>query len=104
MGSGYGIIKGVNGSVIKADNMKGFTMREMVMVGKKRSIGEIIILEDDSATIQIYEESTGLTAGEEVLPTGKPLSVKLGPGILGNIFDGIERPLQRINEGTEVFA
>jgi len=96
--SGNGRITGINGSVIKADSMRGFTMREMVMVGKKRLIGEIIILEDDAATIQVYEESTGLMAGEEVVSTGKPLSVKLGPGILGNVFDGIERPLQRINE------
>lgn len=98
METGYGRITGINGSVIKAENMKGFTMREMVMVGKKRLIGEIIILQNDTATIQIYEESTGLQAGEDIIPTGKPLSVKLGPGILGNIFDGIERPLQQINE------
>lgn len=98
METGYGRITGINGSVIKAENMRGFTMREMVMVGKKKLIGEIIILQEDSAIIQIYEESTGLKAGEEIIPTGKPLSVKLGPGILGNIFDGIERPLQRINE------
>ena len=98
METGYGRITGINGSVIKAENMKCFTMREMVMVGKKRLIGEIIILQNDTATIQIYEESTGLQAGEDIIPTGKPLSVKLGPGILGNIFDGIERPLQQINE------
>ncbi len=103
MESGYGRITGINGSVIKADNMKGFTMREMVMVGRKRLIGEIIILQDDAATIQIYEESTGLRAGEEVVPTRKPLSVKLGPGILGNIFDGIQRPLQRINDVSPGF-
>jgi V/A-type H+-transporting ATPase subunit A len=99
----YGKITGVNGSVIKAENVKGFTMREMVMVGRKKLIGEIIILQGDSATIQVFEESSGLTAGEDVMPTGKPLSVKLGPGILGNIFDGIERSLLKINEDSPGF-
>lgn len=98
-----GKIIGVNGSVIKAGNMKGFTMREMVMVGKKKLIGEIIIIQEDTATIQVYEESSGLKAGEDVVSTGRPLSVKLGPGILGNIFDGIERPLAKINEDSPGF-
>lgn len=93
-----GKIIGVNGPVIKAENMKGFKMREMVMVGNKKLIGEIIILEDDLATIQVYEETGGLKIGEAVVSTGNPLSLKLGPGILGNIFDGIERPLEKINE------
>lgn len=92
-----GRIIGVNGPVVKAENMKGFKMREMVMVGSKRLIGEIIILEDDFATIQVYEETGGLKIGEAVVSTGNPLSLKLGPGILGNIFDGIERPLEKIN-------
>ena len=61
-------------------------------------IGEIIILEEDFATIQVYEETSGLKIGESVISTGSPLSLKLGPGILGNIFDGIERPLEKINE------
>ena len=89
---------GVNGPVIKAQHMKGFKMREMVMVGFKKLIGEIIILEDDYATIQVYEETSGLKVGEPIISTGNPLSLKLGPGILGNIFDGIERPLEKINE------
>jgi len=93
-----GNIIGVNGPVIKADHMRGFKMREMVMVGAKRLIGEIIILEEDYATIQVYEETSGLKIGEFVISTGSPLSLKLGPGILGNIFDGIERPLEKINE------
>ncbi|SHE72738.1 V-type ATP synthase subunit A [Clostridium fallax] len=93
-----GRIIGVNGPVVKAENMKGFKMREMVMVGDKKLIGEIIILEDDEATIQVYEETGGVKVGEEVIPTGNPLSLKLGPGILGNMFDGIERPLKTINE------
>lgn len=93
-----GKVIGVNGPVVKAELMTGFTMREMVMVGSKKLIGEIIILEGDFATIQVYEETSGLMVGEEVVSTGKPLSLKLGPGIIGNIFDGIERPLLRINE------
>lgn len=94
---------GVNGPVIKAEHMKGFKMREMVMVGFKKLIGEIIILEEDFATIQVYEETSGLKIGEPVISTGSPLSLKLGPGILGNIFDGIERPLEKINEMSHGF-
>ena len=98
-----GSIMGVNGPVIKAEQMKGFKMREMVMVGTRKLIGEIIILEEDYATIQVYEETSGLKIGEPVISTGSPLSLKLGPGILGNIFDGIERPLEKINEMSHGF-
>lgn len=93
-----GRIIGVNGPVVKANDMKGFKMREMVMVGAMKLIGEIIILENEEATIQVYEETGGLKVGEEVISTGNPLFLKLGPGILGNMFDGIERPLKTINE------
>lgn len=98
-----GIIIYINGPVIKAKNMSAFMMREMVMVGQKKLIGEIISLEEDYATIQVYEETSGLKIGEPVISTGKPLSLKLGPGIIGNIFDGIERPLLRINDMSEGF-
>ncbi|MNO61599.1 V-type ATP synthase alpha chain [compost metagenome] len=98
-----GRIIGVNGPVIKAEGMKGFKMREMVTVGSKKLIGEIIILEEDFATIQVYEETGGLKIGEKVISTGNPLSLKLGPGLLGSIFDGIERPLEKINEGSDGF-
>ncbi len=93
-----GYISAVNGPVVRAKGMSGFKMREMVMVGSKRLIGEIIILEGDEATIQVYEETGGLKINEPIESTGSPLSLKLGPGILSNIFDGIERPLVRINE------
>ncbi|WP_034870085.1 V-type ATP synthase subunit A [Clostridium lundense] len=93
-----GIIIGINGPVIKGTGMANFKMREMVMVGEKKLIGEIIILEGDIATIQVYEETSGLRVGEKIFSTEMPLSVKLGPGIIGNIFDGIERPLKKINE------
>ncbi|PPK48402.1 V-type ATP synthase subunit A [Clostridium algidicarnis] len=98
-----GKIIGVNGPVVKAEGMKGFKMREMVTVGNKKLIGEVIILEEDIATIQVYEETGGLKIGEVVVSTGSPLSLKLGPGILGNIFDGIERPLEKINSMSAGF-
>ena len=86
----------INGPVVRADHMEGFMVREMVMVGEKKLIGEVISLENDLGTIQVYEETSGLRRGEKVYGTGKPLSLKLGPGIIGNIFDGIERPLSKI--------
>lgn len=101
--SKIGYIYGINGPVVLAEKMTGFAMREMVMVGNKRLIGEIIILEGDKATIQVYEETAGLKAGEQIISTGKPLSLKLGPGILGSIFDGIERPLMKINQLSQGF-
>jgi V/A-type H+-transporting ATPase subunit A len=96
--SSVGNIVFINGPVVRAANVEGFKMREMVMVGKKKLIGEIISINSGIATIQVYEETAGLKAGEAVYPTGKPLSVKLGPGIIGNILDGIERPLVDIYE------
>ncbi|OIP71946.1 V-type ATP synthase subunit A [Candidatus Atribacteria bacterium CG2_30_33_13] len=86
----------INGPVVRADHMEGFMVREMVMVGEKKLIGEVISLENDLGTIQVYEETSGLRRGEKVYGTGTPLSLKLGPGIIGNIFDGIERPLSKI--------
>ncbi|KAL5974163.1 hypothetical protein ACLOJK_030826 [Asimina triloba] len=86
----------VSGPVVVADGMNGAAMYELVRVGHDNLIGEIIRLEGDSATIQVYEETAGLTVNDPVLRTRKPLSVELGPGILGNIFDGIQRPLKTI--------
>lgn len=91
----------VNGPVVEADNMQDFQMREMVMVGPNKLIGEVISVEGEIGTIQVYEETEGLQAGEHIIPTDKPLSLKLGPGLIGNMFDGIERPLIRINEISE---
>jgi V/A-type H+-transporting ATPase subunit A len=93
---GQGKIIYINGPVVRADHMEDFMVREMVMVGEKKLIGEVISLENDLGTIQVYEETSGLKMGEKVYGTGKPLSLKLGPGIIGNIFDGIERPLSKI--------
>lgn len=89
------IIK-IAGPVITADGMKGTQMYEMVKVGDDKLIGEIIELEGDTATIQVYEETAGMKPGEVVESTGGPLSVELGPGIIGSIFDGIQRPLETI--------
>ncbi len=93
---GLGHVIYINGPVVRADHLEGFQIREMVTVGNKKLIGEIISLEGEIGTIQVYEETVGLKIGEDVNGTGKPLSVKLGPGIIGHIFDGIERPLSKI--------
>ncbi|NYB51504.1 MAG: ATP synthase subunit A [Methanobacteriaceae archaeon] len=89
------IIK-IAGPVITASGMRGTQMYEMVKVGDDKLIGEIIELEGDTATIQVYEETAGMKPGEVVESTGGPLSVELGPGIIGSIFDGIQRPLETI--------
>ncbi|KAJ1475857.1 ATP synthase alpha/beta family, nucleotide-binding domain-containing protein [Baffinella frigidus] len=96
-----GIITSVSGPVVVADNMAGAAMYELVRVGKLRLIGEIIRLETDNATIQVYEETSGLTVGDKVERTFKPLSVQLGPGIMNQIFDGIQRPLEVIMKQSE---
>lgn len=87
----------INGPVIRGVEMTGFKMREMVLVGEKKLIGEVISIDGETGIIQVYEETEGLKKGESIVSTGKPLSLKLGPGILGNMFDGIERPLKKIN-------
>lgn len=99
--SKYGYVFAVSGPVVTAERMAGSAMYELVRVGYFELVGEIIRLEGDMATIQVYEETSGVTVGDPVLRTGKPLSVELGPGILGSIFDGIQRPLKDINELTK---
>ncbi|WP_409198629.1 ATP synthase subunit A [Methanobrevibacter acididurans] len=93
------IIK-VAGPVILADGMRGTQMHEMVKVGDDKLIGEIIELEGDTATIQVYEETAGIKPGEKIESTGGPLSVELAPGIMGSIYDGIQRPLDEIKKLT----
>lgn len=88
----------INGPVILGKNMTGFKMREMVLVGDKKLIGEIISIDGDHGTVQVYEETEGLKREEVIVSTGKPLSLKLGPGMLGNMFDGIQRPLKKIKD------
>lgn len=91
-----GIIYGINGPIIHLKGDSGFTMNEMVYVGKENLVGEVIGLKSDDTIIQVYEETTGIKPGEVVTGTGSPVSVTLAPGILTNIFDGIERPLSEI--------
>lgn len=91
-----GIIYGINGPVVYLKGNTGFKMSEMVYVGKEKLVGEVINLTKDVTTIQVFEETTGLKPGEEVVATGDAISVTLAPGILSNIFDGIERPLSEI--------
>lgn len=97
------VIYSINGPVVTVKNSRDFSMLEMVYVGNKRLIGEVIGVNDKSTTIQVYESTTGLYPGEPVEPTGAPMSATLGPGILSNIFDGIERPLQKIAEQSGAF-
>ena len=95
-----GTIYGINGPVIYLKGNTGFRMSEMVYVGSQRLVGEVIALDKDITTIQVYEETSELHPGEEVVATGNAVSVTLAPGILNNIFDGIERPLERIAESS----
>ena len=98
-----GKIVRISGPVIEADNMRGAKMYDVVRVGDENLIGEIIRLNGDVATIQVYEDTNGLKPGEKVISTDMPLSVELGPGLLTNIYDGIQRPLPAIYEETGDF-
>ncbi len=98
-----GKIYGINGPVIYLKGNTGFCMSEMVYVGEEHLVGEVIALDKDRTTIQVYEETSGLRPGEEVIASGGPVSVTLAPGILTNIFDGIERPLEKISESGGAF-
>ncbi|QQK07362.1 V-type ATP synthase subunit A [Miniphocaeibacter halophilus] len=103
MNSENGIIQSINGPVITGDKMESFQAKEMVLVGEKKLIGEVISLEDNKGIIQVYEETEGLRPFDEILHTNKPLSLKLGPGLIGNMFDGIERPLNLLKEKYGTF-
>ncbi len=91
-----GIIYKINGPIVQLKEDAGFMMNEMVYVGRQRLVGEVIGLAAEKTTIQVYEETTGIKPGETVTGTGAPVTVTLAPGILNNIFDGIERPLSEI--------
>ena len=96
-----GSVYSVSGPVVIAEKMLGAAMYELVRVGHNNLVGEIIRLEEDRATIQVYEETSGLTVGDPVACTGQPLSLQLGPGIMGRIYDGIQRPLEKIAQITQ---
>ena len=87
------VIFSVNGPVVKVRDTNIFSMMEMVYVGERRLIGEVIGVSDTETTIQVYEDTAGLYPKEPVEATGLPMSIALGPGILSNIFDGIEKLL-----------
>lgn len=95
-----GIITEISGPLVKAKGMADSSIREIVHVGKMQLTGEIIEMHQDVASIQVYEETSGLKPGEEVVATGNPLSVELGPGLLRKMFDGIQRPLQDFMDKT----
>ena len=99
-----GTIKKIAGPLVIAENMRDANMFDVVRVSEKRLIGEIIEMHGDKASIQVYEETSGLGPGEEVVTTDAPLSVELGPGLITTIYDGIQRPLEKMYEvsGTNI--
>jgi vacuolar-type H+-ATPase catalytic subunit A/Vma1 len=96
-----GSIFSVSGPVIVAQHMNGVAMYELVKVGFDGLVGEVIRIDADKATIQVYEETSGVTVGDPVQRTGKPLSVELGPGLMETIYDGIQRPLKGISDQSK---
>jgi V/A-type H+-transporting ATPase subunit A len=93
-----GKIRKIAGPLIIAEGMNDAGMFDVVAVSEKKLVGEVIEMHGDNASIQVYEETSGLKPGEEVVTTGEPLSVELGPGLIGGIYDGIQRPLTKIME------
>lgn len=98
-----GTIRAISGPVLEVVGSDQFQMMDMVKVGKENLIGEVINIKNQAAIVQVYESTTGLKIGEEVESTSHPMSVTLGPGIIGNIFDGIERPLRSMKESEGNF-
>ncbi len=101
--SAEGKVTRVAGPVVEASGMAEAVMHELVEVGDQRLVGEIIRLEGGQSTIQVYQNTDGLKLNETVKGTGSPLSVELGPGLVGTVFDGIERPLETVRELTGAF-
>jgi V/A-type H+-transporting ATPase subunit A len=92
------VVHGINGPIVTVKDSKEFLMMELVSVGESRLIGEVIGITEDLVTIQVYEDTTGLRPGEPVVGSKRPMSARLGPGIMSNIFDGIQRPLLDIEK------
>lgn len=97
------LIYSINGPVVTIKGKTDLSMMEMVYVGDNRLVGEVIRMNSEAATIQVYEETSGLAPGQEVYATGGPLCVTLGPGILRNIYDGIQRPLPALQNESGPF-
>ena len=93
-----GTITKVSGPLVVAENLADANVSDVVRVGSQHLIGEILNMTGDKASIQVYEETSGLGPGAEVITTGMPLSVELGPGMLDNIYDGIQRPLPEMRK------
>ncbi|MCI8538848.1 MAG: V-type ATP synthase subunit A [Oscillospiraceae bacterium] len=96
-------IHGVNGPVVTVKGGRGLAMMDLVHVGDEQLVGEVVGVEGDTATVQVYEDTTGLAPGQPVVSQEAPLSILLGPGLLTNIFDGIARPLKTIEEQSGAF-
>ncbi|MFM1945605.1 MAG: hypothetical protein RI897_4587 [Verrucomicrobiota bacterium] len=96
--TGAGVVVRISGPIVQAAGMRGAGMYEVVQVGEVGLVGEVVRLVEDRATIQVYEDTSMLRPGVPVRCSGAPLSVWLGPGLLGNIYDGIQRPLPGIQE------
>ena len=99
----FGFVSKINSTILISEGYDNFSLSEMVMISDKKLIGEVIKINKDQAVIQVFEDTTGLKLGDKVYPTGKPLCVTLGPGIINNIFDGIERPLASLEKQSGVF-
>ena len=91
-----GTVQRVNGPVVEAKGITNAVMLEMVRVGEMRIVGEIIKIKGSTAIVQVYEDTTGISPGENIYGSGMPMSVELGPGLIGTIYDGIQRPLEAI--------
>jgi V/A-type H+/Na+-transporting ATPase subunit A len=98
-----GTIQRISGPAVIAEGMMGARMYDIVRVGEEQLVGEIIRLDRNTAFVQVYEDTSGLTVGEPVVSTGLPLAVELGPGMLNGIFDGIQRPLDKIEEASGTY-
>jgi V/A-type H+-transporting ATPase subunit A len=98
-----GVVQSIAGPAVIANGMYGAKMYDIVRVGSERLVGEIIRLDGNTAFVQVYEDTSGLTVGEPVVTTNLPLSVELGPGMLNGIYDGIQRPLDKIREASGDF-
>src|SRR5919107_4474302 len=98
-----GIISRISGSVVVATGVEESRMFDVVRIGDLGLLGEIIRLEGNKATIQVYEDTTGLRPGEKIINTKRPLSMQLGPGLLKSIYDGIQRPLDVLREKSGDF-
>ena len=104
MSHAAGRITEISGWVVRARATSPLALREVVLIGNERLIGEVVGLERDAVTIQVYEETEGVAPGDPLYATGQPLSIELGPGLLGGVFDGVQRPLRRLADAEGDFV